>query len=65
MAKGTNDPTVFLSEEEQEKVEKVILSRFTEGLIGSMAQLEESKEKQKRERRKENGCVCAMLHCAE
>ena len=52
MAKGANDPTAFLSESEQAKVEKVIRSRFTEGLIGSAADLEESKEKKKKRKKK-------------
>ncbi|MFB0936454.1 MAG: tyrosine-type recombinase/integrase [Propionivibrio sp.] len=52
MAKGANDPTAFLSEIEQAKVEKVIRSRFTEGLIGSVAQLEESKDKKKKRKKK-------------
>ena len=69
MAKGANDPTVFLSEEEQEKVEKVILSRFTEGLIGSYAQLEESKGKQKKRKKKRDwmrvrdAALCGVMMC--
>lgn len=67
LAKGANDPTAFLSEIEQEKVEKVIRSRFTEGLIGSMSELEERKEKKKKRKKQRDwmrvrdAALCAAM----
>lgn len=67
LGKGENDPTVFLSREEKEKVEKVIRQMFL-GEVGKSGPLNEESEKKKRKGRKKkdwvpsrNAAVCAVM----
>ena len=52
LAKGANDPTVFLSEIEQKKVEKIIQNRLVHGVTQCASGDVESKENKKNRKKK-------------